>query len=54
MKGSSQLTLPDGVTLGTDPDALVVNVTVAPTQAQMEGETEGAEPAEDAESDDEG
>ncbi|HYS42248.1 MAG TPA: 50S ribosomal protein L25/general stress protein Ctc [Pseudonocardiaceae bacterium] len=52
---ASQLTLPDGVTLGSDPDALVVNVTVAPTQAQMEGETEGgAEPAEDAESDDEG
>jgi large subunit ribosomal protein L25 len=49
---ASQLTLPDGVTLGSDPDALVVNVTVAPTQAQMEGETEGgAEPAEDAEAD---
>jgi len=52
---ASQLTLPDGVTLGSDPDALVVNVTVAPTQAQMEGETEGgAEPTEDAAADDEG
>jgi large subunit ribosomal protein L25 len=51
---ASQLTLPEGVTLGADPDALVVNVVVAPTQAQMEGETEGAEPTEDAAADDEG
>jgi large subunit ribosomal protein L25 len=51
---ASQLTLPEGVTLGADPDALVVNVVVAPTQAQMEGETEGAEPTEDAATDDEG
>jgi large subunit ribosomal protein L25 len=51
---ASQLTLPEGATLGADPDALVVNVVVAPTQAQMEGETEGAEPTEDAAADDEG
>ena len=45
---AGQLTLPAGVTLGTDPDALVVNVNVAPTAAQMEGEAaEGAEPTED-------
>ncbi|HEX4720923.1 MAG TPA: 50S ribosomal protein L25/general stress protein Ctc [Pseudonocardiaceae bacterium] len=51
---AGQLELPAGVTLGTDPDALVINVNVAPTQAQMEGaETEGAEPTEDAESGDE-
>jgi len=41
------LTLPAGVTLGTDPEALVVNVTIAPTAAQMEGgEAETAEPTE--------
>jgi large subunit ribosomal protein L25 len=51
---ASQLTLPEGATLGADPDALVVNVVVAPTQAQMEGETEGAEPTEDTAADDEG
>jgi large subunit ribosomal protein L25 len=45
---AGQLTLPAGVTLGTDPDALVVNVNIAPTAAQMEGEAaEGAEPTED-------
>jgi large subunit ribosomal protein L25 len=40
---AGQLTLPSGVTLGTDPDALVVNVTVAPTAAQMEGGESAAE-----------
>jgi len=52
---AGQLVLPAGVTLGTDPEALVVNVTVAPTAAQMEGETAeaGAEPTEDTEGDDE-
>lgn len=45
---ASQLTLPSGVTLVTDADALVVNVVVAPTAAQMEGEgAEGVESAED-------
>lgn len=44
---ASQLTLPSGVTLVTDADALVVNVVVAPTAAQLEGE--GAEGGESAE-----
>lgn len=49
---AGDLTLPSGVTLGTDPEALVVNVTVAPTAAQMEGgEAEGAEPADAADGD---
>lgn len=43
---AAQLTLPQGVTLATDPEALVVNVVVAPTAAQMEGE--GAEGVEEA------
>ena len=51
---AGQLELPTGVTLGTDPEALVINVNVAPTQAQMEGgDTEGAESADDAEAGDE-
>jgi large subunit ribosomal protein L25 len=44
---ASQLTMPPGVSLGTDPDALVVNVVVAPTAAQMEGDTGEDETAED-------
>jgi large subunit ribosomal protein L25 len=53
---AGQLALPQGVSLVTDPEALAVNVVVAPTQADMEGdtgegetETEGdeEEPAED-------
>jgi large subunit ribosomal protein L25 len=50
---AGQLILPPGVTLGTDPDALVVNVNLAPTAAQMEGEAEGAEPTEDTAGDEE-
>jgi large subunit ribosomal protein L25 len=46
---ASQLTLPQGVLLGIDPEALVVNVVVAPTAAQMEGETAETEAAEDEE-----
>ncbi|GLZ34501.1 50S ribosomal protein L25 [Lentzea sp. NBRC 105346] len=42
---ASDLTLPSGVTLVTDGDALVVAVNDAPTAAQLEGE-ESAEPAE--------
>lgn len=38
---AGQISLPRGVTLVTDPEALVVNVTVAPTAAQMDAETEG-------------
>ena len=48
---ADQLTLPQGVALAIDPDTLVVNVTVAPTAAQLEGEgAEGEAPAEDEES----
>lgn len=50
---AGQLILPAGVTLGTDPDALVVNVNLAPTAAQMEGDAEGAEPTEDTAGDEE-
>jgi large subunit ribosomal protein L25 len=41
---AGQLTLPSGVELSTDPEALVVNVVQAPTAAQMESDidTEGA------------
>jgi large subunit ribosomal protein L25 len=46
---AGQLTLPPGVTLGVDPEALVVNVVIAPTAAQMEGETAEGESAESAE-----
>jgi large subunit ribosomal protein L25 len=38
---AGQLTLPEGVSLGVDPEILVVNVVLAPTAAQMEGDTEG-------------
>ena len=34
---ASQVSLPQGVTLGVDPETLVVNVVTAPTAAQMEG-----------------
>jgi large subunit ribosomal protein L25 len=46
---ASQLILPQGVLLGIDPEALVVNVVVAPTAAQMEGETAEGEIVEDEE-----
>ena len=49
---ASQLSLPQGVTLGVDPETLVVNVVTAPTAAQMEG-GEGEAEAE-GESSDEG
>jgi large subunit ribosomal protein L25 len=42
------ITLPSGVTLVSDPDALVVNVVAAPTAEDMEGEG-GGEAAEAAE-----
>lgn len=47
---ASQVTLPDGVELRTDPEYLVVNVTAAPTADEMEGEVdaEGAGVVEDA------
>jgi large subunit ribosomal protein L25 len=49
---AGQLVLPQGVTLVTEPETLVVNVSVAPTQAQMEGgDAEGD--AADAEGTDE-
>jgi large subunit ribosomal protein L25 len=38
---AGELTLPEGVELGVDPETLVVNIVVAPTAAQMEGESEG-------------
>lgn len=51
---AGQLALPQGVTLATDPETLVVNVVTAPTAAQMEGgEGESAEAVE-GESADEG
>lgn len=40
------LQLPSGVTLVTDPDALVVNVIVAPTAEELEAEGGGAEEGE--------
>jgi large subunit ribosomal protein L25 len=49
---AGQLSLPQGVTLGVDPETLVVNVVTAPTAAQMEG-GEGEAEAE-GESSDEG
>ncbi|WP_103383587.1 50S ribosomal protein L25/general stress protein Ctc [Pseudonocardia dioxanivorans] len=47
---AGSVALPDGVTLQTDPEALVVNVVAAPTQADLEGELdiEGAGVVEDA------
>ncbi|WP_181770397.1 50S ribosomal protein L25/general stress protein Ctc [Amycolatopsis pittospori] len=50
---ASQVTLPKGATLVTDPEALVVAVNEAPSEAALEGEEPAAEaeetPAEDAE-----
>ncbi|WHT18755.1 50S ribosomal protein L25/general stress protein Ctc [Crossiella sp. CA-258035] len=37
---ASDVVLPEGVTLGIDPEALVVNVVAAPTAEQMEGGAE--------------
>ncbi len=61
---AGDITLPDGVTLRTDPEYLVVNVVPAPTAEEMEGEVEGEaeeeeleegeEPAADAEAPAEG
>lgn len=47
---AGEIPLPDGVTLASDPETLVVNVVVAPTAAEMEGETaeEAAEEADEA------
>jgi large subunit ribosomal protein L25 len=39
---AGQVTLPAGVELQTDPEALVVNVVAAPTAEDMEGDTEAA------------
>ncbi|HEX5115921.1 MAG TPA: 50S ribosomal protein L25/general stress protein Ctc [Pseudonocardiaceae bacterium] len=46
---AAQLILPQGVTLDADPEALVVNIVVAPTAADMEGETAEGETVEPAE-----
>ncbi|MEV6906472.1 50S ribosomal protein L25/general stress protein Ctc [Amycolatopsis sp. NPDC051071] len=50
---ASQVTLPQGATLVTDADALVVAVNESPSEAALEGEEAGAEaeetPAENAE-----
>jgi len=43
---AGQVSLPSGVELHTDPEALVVNVVAAPTAEEMEGEPEAAEAAE--------
>ena len=40
---ASDVTLPDGATLVTDPGALVVNITAAPTAEQLESELAEAE-----------
>ena len=47
---ASQVSLPDGVTLETDPETLVVNVLAAPTAEEMEAEidVEGAGVEEEA------
>jgi large subunit ribosomal protein L25 len=45
---AGELRLPQGVSLGIDPETLVVNVLVAPTAAQMEGDTEAGESGESA------
>lgn len=46
---AGSLQLPSGVTLVTDPEALVVNVVVAPTAADLEAEGAGAAEEEAAE-----
>lgn len=43
---ASQIELPEGVTLITDPESLVVNVVAAPTAEDLESEGAGAEGAE--------
>ncbi|MDQ3152831.1 MAG: 50S ribosomal protein L25/general stress protein Ctc [Actinomycetota bacterium] len=47
---AGQVPLPDGVTLETDPEYLVINVVAAPTEEELEAEvdTEGAGVVEDA------
>jgi large subunit ribosomal protein L25 len=50
---AGQITLPPGVNLIADPDSLVVNVVVAPTEEDLESEgageaVEGAQPADEA------
>ena len=45
---AGRVALPSGVTLQTDPDALVVNVVTAPTAEELEGEVEGEAPAEES------
>lgn len=44
---AGQVSLPEGVDLQTDPEALVVNVVSAPTAEEMEGETEAAAATEE-------
>lgn len=46
---AGQLALPEGVTLVTDPETLVLAVSVAPTAAQMDGEAAEGDTAEDTE-----
>lgn len=49
---AGEIRLPEGVTLVSDPESLVVNVVTAPTAADLEaeeGEVEGEEPAEETE-----
>ncbi len=43
---AKDITLPEGVGLNGDPEALVVNITTAPTEAQLEEAVEGEEAAE--------
>ncbi|MCU1609396.1 MAG: ribosomal protein, partial [Pseudonocardiales bacterium] len=42
---ASDVPLPPGVGLRTDPEYLVVNIVAAPTTADLESETTGEEPA---------
>jgi large subunit ribosomal protein L25 len=56
---AGQIALPSGVNLIADPDSLVVNVVVAPTEEDLEAEgageaVEGEEPAADEAAEDEG
>jgi large subunit ribosomal protein L25 len=46
---AGDIELPDGVTLRTDPEYLVVNVVPAPTAEEMEGEVEGEAEEEELE-----
>lgn len=43
---AGDLTLPEGTTLRSDPELLVVNVVPAPTEAQLDAEGEGTAPDE--------